>query len=462
MMNLSANLKIAETKQEFKADQLHQHTNDAVKKTVIRLNRQKKRTWLLLFLFFCTLVLLSKWQQELRNLLPDTLSSEIPEYSYRNITKKLQLSQKSYPSYLELLPWEEESMGESRICKPPDGIPQYCCLGSTSTGGHVDYNTEGCNIGADVYRNTELLALQALEDYPLPTSAGDMPVQHCDWCRIIDILIEKNWTLAFQGDSLSRQSFTGVECELRRRNLYTISLHETLRVDNKPRWRYGISDISELRIAPKEASNSTSGSVAIIRFYGIYRPSEDMVEVENIVMAQNDIVVFDHGLHYGLDTGDEFVTEMSTLVRTLTSSSISNNQKLGLKIDSEQKTGRKQRLKLVAWRETSAQHFDYPGGDYVLDVNDTYCAPIQPEHTTSEHRLHLMMNEIINITGAGNSPRFTILPFTDYTRQLHDLHPPTDCTHYCTAPSLWLPLWRTLRIAIDNIIIGETDDDVVA
>ena len=43
------------------------------------------------------------------------------------------------------------------------------------------------------------------------------------------------------------------------------------------------------------------------------------------------------------------------------------------------------------------------------------------------------------------------LPFREYTLPLHYLHP-TECSHYCHTPFLWLPIWRNLRIAMDRAI----------
>jgi hypothetical protein len=53
------------------------------------------------------------------------------------------------------------------------------------------------------------------------------------------------------------------------------------------------------------------------------------------------------------------------------------------------------------------------------------------------------------------APVVTILPFAEWTRPLHDLHPYDDddegggdCTHYCSSPFLYMPLWRSIRVGI--------------
>ena len=45
-----------------------------------------------------------------------------------------------------LLDWEVES-AVNRTCQPPNGIPKYCCLGSTSKGGGVRFFKEECTRG---------------------------------------------------------------------------------------------------------------------------------------------------------------------------------------------------------------------------------------------------------------------------------------------------------------------------
>lgn len=46
--------------------------------------------------------------------------------------------------YLPLQDWEVASGGQMRTCAPPAGIPQYCCLGGSSSGGEVKFIPENC------------------------------------------------------------------------------------------------------------------------------------------------------------------------------------------------------------------------------------------------------------------------------------------------------------------------------
>jgi len=48
--------------------------------------------------------------------------------------------------HLPFLPWERLS-AEDRDCKPPKGIPSYCCAGSVSKGGSVQFRANECQVG---------------------------------------------------------------------------------------------------------------------------------------------------------------------------------------------------------------------------------------------------------------------------------------------------------------------------
>jgi hypothetical protein len=55
-----------------------------------------------------------------------------------------------------------------------------------------------------------------------------------------------------------------------------------------------------------------------------------------------------------------------------------------------------------------------------------------------------------NLIGIANSTagEIVILPFYDFTSKLYNLHP-HECSHYCSTPFLWMPLWRSFRVAMD-------------
>jgi hypothetical protein len=47
--------------------------------------------------------------------------------------------------HVPLLHWEMSSVvGPDRTCSPPQNTPTYCCLGSTSSGGDIEYWPQKC------------------------------------------------------------------------------------------------------------------------------------------------------------------------------------------------------------------------------------------------------------------------------------------------------------------------------
>jgi hypothetical protein len=181
-------------------------------------------------------------------------------------------------------------------------------------------------------------------------------------------------------------------------------------------------------------------------------------------------------------------------------------------------------LQKIMMRETSAQHFDAEGGDYsfvkprfkrhATTNNDTavrkrnnglqqqQCVPFRHDDgrtngtstSSSGWRERAIrnaarranysirelpsegatataipneppLNPVSTPTSGRPTPMVTILPFSEWTRPLHGLHPYNskdddndddgeetggDCTHYCSSPFLYLPLWRSIREGIQQ------------
>jgi hypothetical protein len=213
----------------------------------------------------------------------------------------------------------------------------------------------------------------------------------------------------------------------------------------------GLDDVHELRISPlpttdtDSTASDSSSNVAVIRYFAMFRsPKDDMSELEMHILGWNpDILIFDHGLHLDPGTGQAFVPYMSRLVHALLNSNAKS-------------------WKLLAWRETSAQHFETPGGHFGRRI-PWGCVP-HSKHAVDSHQgnvLRPLMEQILSELNVSSS-QLQILPFRDYTSQFHDLHAPTigDCSHFCSTPSFWLPLWRTLRNAMDNAVALEKEETV--
>jgi hypothetical protein len=148
-------------------------------------------------------------------------------------------------------------------------------------------------------------------------------------------------------------------------------------------------------------------------------------------------LIFDHGLHYPPTIRDIFINETTRLLETA-----------------------KDKLRLLAWRETSAQHFQTEDGDFVGKI--TPCGPLN--QSTKGYRANAMNTVLENLNMTmidASEPGFrsrplspqqelVFLPYRQYTGNLFDLHP-GECTHYCSTPYIWLPVWRTLRLAFDRV-----------
>jgi hypothetical protein len=338
-------------------------------------------------------------------------------------------------AHVDLFPWESTHQG----CNPPNGIPSFCCIGSYSAGGGMSFfpNSPCANRSmVDDYGRAKQVATGFLEQHPVEGN-------ECDVCQIVNILIDYNLTMAFHGDSVSHQTYSGLECELRRRGYLIDVVAGDFEDRNKTAfWKYGLSQTRNLTVTrPNETMH------AKLAFYQMYRPFEDNKETKNIA-RESDIVVFDHGLHWGLDEKNDFKNAMATLLR-----GYSRNETKGDK------------LKLLAWRETSAQHFNTSTGDYSSDSPyETECIPIRKYQPFRAP----LMTEAAGLAGFtvsnASDPLFlsqpvsrgdelVILPYNRFTSEMHQLHP-NECTHFCHTPNVWLPIWRTLRLALDRAILN--------
>ncbi|CAB9521094.1 expressed unknown protein [Seminavis robusta] len=160
-------------------------------------------------------------------------------------------------------------------------------------------------------------------------------------------------------------------------------------------------------------------------------------------------------------------------------------------------------------RETSMQHFDADGGDYSfvkhratkrqqrqapttngtssvrVERSPVQCVPYFRANTTTtsttagwrerviqeaahqaNYSVRRLQEEVV--VPDNNNQRFdsdhasvTILPFADWTKPLYALHPYDDrggtggggggdCTHYCSSPFLYLPLWKSMQYAMSS------------
>jgi hypothetical protein len=247
-----------------------------------------------------------------------------------------------------------------------------------------------------------------------------------------------NLSLAFEGDSVTRQTFAGLECQLRRRG-YNVTKTFDEFIDKTRNWRSQWRSTTELIVL--RGTESTT-----IRHFEFYRP--DLVDMHKVLDRYHiDILVFDNGLHY-LTTKRElwsFRQDSASLMQTFAT-----------------------KVRLLIWRETTTQHYFTTGGYYAKNLKQP-CSPLNESKLTTTS---VYMNAMVNVAKSMNwsyvytdepdfghkplrndSRELVIIPFRQYTIPMHNLHPSAgDCSHYCSTPYLWLPLWRSLRLAIDRLV----------
>jgi hypothetical protein len=262
----------------------------------------------------------------------------------------------------------------------------------------------------------------------------------CDLCRIVEIINRHNLRFAITGDSMMMsQNVDGFLCELLRRGYNVVKIkHERINpyglVGMKEIWKYQVS-------GPKHWLQPTN-----MTFLFQYRPLYNMSETQHMA-ASYDVLIMNFGLHYrfgkynqGRDK--EGYEDMMAKIFNITSQS---------------------NISLLAHRETSAQHHNHSGGEWgngrtkcvSLSLNDS---PIigWRERVVQDKAKELGYNVVVadyTLPLAGKpvagQRELVILPFFNLTASLHYFHP-DECSHYCSTPYLWMPIWRSLRLAMDR------------
>lgn len=390
---------------------------------------------------------------------------------------------------LDLLDWEQESLtglldksatDKSLIetCNPPNGISRTCCVGSFSMGGGVSERFRSqCVLPMQSTDNTSVKysnAITAHQRLQQATKAyfkanrlnrldDNTKQNRCDICRIVDLARHQNLTIALMGDSMHSQVSDGLLCELQRRNYIVTSeyIDHNPQKDNSYIFRkHTLSQLLTIR-SPTWESNQ----VVTIQYSMMYL----LPLINNAVLeltAKADVVVLGFGLHWWHGDATPHVFKRQ-------SSYVSAMQDVFHNITQQN------HVQLLVHRETSAQHFDSNGGGFSEwwdhhDQRQQQCQPmnysdssvgwretaIQQAANQSGHDLiiagpHMPPSNNINAKNQQHQPEVVVLPYFDFTSQLHSLHPLPengfqDCTHYCSSPFTYYPLWRSLRFAMER------------
>jgi hypothetical protein len=192
-------------------------------------------------------------------------------------------------------------------------------------------------------------------------------------------------------------------------------------------------------IMPINVKATTAITMLAFCFFCQYRPLDDNNTELEYNAQQSDIIVFDHGLHYGTGQYKDMIERTRTMLPALDGG---NN------------------VKLVAWRETSSQHFNTSHGEYAATPGlvEQGCVPIRHAPDTFRSDNMIKAAKLVNWTVQwANDPAFSttlpprpslakggvgelvIIPFRNFTHDLYYAHG-GECTHYCSSPHLWLPI----------------------
>jgi hypothetical protein len=213
--------------------------------------------------------------------------------------------------------------------------------------------------------------------------------------------------------------------------------------------------------SPRWAANTT---VTVRNFFQWRTPFSNQLLYDNVlgeIINTTDVLVVNIGVHFILDMRDLFERAMDVLFNTLQQYDYGN-------------------FTLLAYRESTAQHFDSPDGDYYSqrNPNTTRCLPmrggpnlgwrepiVRSRAVAAGLRLVRAEDQIVlpprkEDDSNGTLPEMVILPFFNFTVPHYDLHPieagkegQPDCTHFCSTPYLWLPVWRSLRLALERRLL---------
>jgi hypothetical protein len=347
-------------------------------------------------------------------------------------------------AFLDLFPWEimairalenpALSIHESKqSCKPALKMPHMCCPGGAGRQNSFRRECAGKNL-SQYYALREAV----VKELPLLNTTNQ-----CDLCRVMDLCRQYNLTFGIYGDSLSRQFVEAFECSLIRRSF---SVKKT-----------GVRDRGTFEISSPTWKNERIR----MHWFMNYKVPHNYSFVEAPGNHPDvNAVLFNFGLHYSHHATRSGMSPQTFFVLL---------EKLFAHL---KQLFTEKKVKVVFYRETSAQHFDGMGGDFFLARNASqlgHCVP-QSEHENGGWRDKYVADAAqlndFTIFSAGRlpsksdtNPRLIVLPFFHVTRPFHDLHGwnvyaahDMDCTHYCSVPYLWWPLWRSWRVALEGSV----------
>jgi hypothetical protein len=155
----------------------------------------------------------------------------------------------------------------------------------------------------------------------------------------MEIAQERNLTLTFSGDSLQNQVFDGFLCELQRRNYMVIHV-----ATEKRRDCVGYTCIMAFSTYRAHSPLWQDDSFVTIKWFYNYQVPFKEANDTHLLLFSGDVYFFNYGLHYRPEVRQKYMANLRAYLETM--KSFAN-------------------WKLLLFRETTAQHFDIPGGDFL-------------------------------------------------------------------------------------------------
>ena len=357
---------------------------------------------------------------------------------------------------------EQTSLADFQdTCQPPDGVSSVCCLGGASTGGDMSINNRHM-CSQSMLNGTAMEAMrQDVQEFfqQNPNDPKQSPWK-CDVCWIVELARRRKLRIAFVGDSTQAQTTDGLACELERRGYIVEQEIMHVNQDHDGSWTPR-RHLRTRKLHIRSPFWDDDDDAVTIHYYQMYLlPAIEPTEMTEII-ANTDVLVLGFGLHwwYTNDTphtfrrAESYVVAMKTFFR-----------RVALQGD----------LQLLVHRESTAEHYDSPGGDgYVWSQNNDaskshQCQPIDSSDTVAYWRERSVAKAAQQagfdlITAGPDMPPYNetgnnevvALPYYYFTEKQYSMHPyqrdfVQDCTHYCSSPFLYMPLWRSLRFAMDR------------